>query len=351
MSITSDAQKRVVLDATGGLNNGREAIAGAALASLELDVLLTLVGDQEVVSRRLAQVSHDAEKIRVVHAGARTPREAVPAEHSFETASDAVAVGLRLVKSRPGSSFVSASGASYVVSAAYSLLERISGVRRTALAAVYPTLRRRGAVDDPFALILDVGATTSFDASDLVTFASMGAPYARLISSNPRPRVALLSNGEDPSHASEVVREADARLRKLDSEFHYLGLMRADHITLGEADVIVTDGVTGDIVVRTLEGVVSTAQELIKRASERFRWRMGVQMLAPGLDKLRELTNWENYGGAPLLGFETPVILTQSNSGERAFLNAIRLALKVNRIDVLGAVQDSVAATLSERSR
>ncbi len=219
----------------------------------------------------------------------------------------------------------------------------MKSVSRAALAAVYPTLHHRGPNKDPFALLLDVGATAQCTSDHLVTFAAVGAAYASKISGVERPRVALLTNGPDTTNAPPAVRDADRRLLRAEADFDYVGSLRGDQVMLGEADVIVTDGFTGDILVRTLEGIATTGEALLKRAQQRFQWRLGMSMLGEGIDALREFTNWENYGGAPLLGVNRPVIITQNNSGRRAFLNATRLGAKMLRLDVIEAVAQGVA--------
>ncbi len=196
---------------------------------------------------------------------------------------------------------------------------------------------------DPFALLLDVGATVQCTSDDLVTFAAMGAAYASKISRIDRPRVALLSNGTSTSTAPPRIRDAHLRLQRASADFEYIGCLRADHVTSGDADVIVTDGFTGDVLLRTLEGVAATGEALIQRAAERIQWRVGVKMLETGLTAVREFTDWENYGGAPLLGLDRAVVVTQANSGRRAFLNAIRLGAKIDRLQVLQAVAAGVA--------
>ena len=164
----------------------------------------------------------------------------------------------------------------------------------------------------------------------------MGVRYSRAVSANERPCVGLLSHTRTPSEAPREVAAAHAQLLSLagraESLFDYVGLIGADQILLGEADVVAVEGFAGNMVMRTLTGVVASAGTLLERAQSRFRWRVGTQMLGGGLDRLRALTDWENYGGAPLLGFDRTVIVTHEDAGEHALLNAIRLAAKVERL-------------------
>lgn len=334
----------IVIDTCAGRDSGREALEAAAIASLELDHQISVVGDEAEVTAALAKIAHDAERLRVVHARDRCDPDLDPQEALSRSPRNSVVVGLELVARDPAGIFVSAGAAGLIVAAAQQQLGTIAGVGRAALAAVYPTLRPHGPVSDPFALLLDVGATTQCTSEDLVAFAAMGAAYNAKISRIDRPRVALLSNGAGLAGAPQRVRDAHRRLLQAPAGFEYVGPLRADHVTSGDADVIVTDGFTGDVLLRTLEGVAATGESLLRRAAEKFQWRIGVQMLGDGISAIREFTDWENYGGAPLLGVDRAVVVTQANSGRRAFLNAIRLGAKIDRLQVIAAVTEGVAA-------
>ncbi len=337
----------IVIDTCIGRDCGLEVLEAAGIASLERAHQLSLVGDEQQVTTALQKIAHDAEHIQVVHAPDRLD-PSLGAAGIASAPHSSIAVALELLVRDPAAIYISAGNAGAIVATALRTLGRIPSVGRVALAAVYPTLRPHGPASDPFALLLDVGATVQCSGDDLVTFAAMGAAYAAKISRIDRPRVALLANGSDVANAPTRIREAHRALQREVHGFEYIGCLRADHVTSGDADVIVTDGFTGDVLLRTLEGVASTGEALLKRAAERFQWRLGVQMLGDGLAAIREFTDWENYGGAPLLGLDRAVVITQANSGRRAFLNAIRLAVKIDRLQVLDAVAAGVKALRAE---
>ena len=345
----------IVLDTCAGRDGGREALEAAAIASLQLEHQITVVGDEAEITAALQKIAHDAERLRVAHARDRCDPDLDARDALIQGPRNSAVVGLELVARDPGAVFVSAGPPGLIVLAAQQILGRIRAVPNAALAAVYPTLRPHGPVSDLFALLLDVGATVECSADDLVTFAAMGAAYAARISRIDRPRVALLCNGPGIANAPVRVRDAHRRLlaptvssdaaeQAAPRDFEYVGCLRADHVTSGDADVIVTDGFTGDALLRTLEGVAATGESLLRRAAEKFQWRIGVQMLSDGITAIREFTDWENYGGAPLLGFDRAVVVTQANSGRRAFVNAIRLGAKIDRLQVLDGVAAGVAA-------
>ncbi|MFT6397178.1 MAG: glycerol-3-phosphate acyltransferase PlsX [Bradymonadia bacterium] len=309
----------VVVDATAGADDGHAALLAAATASLDLDLYVVVVGDETDTTEALSRIAHDAEKLRVIHASVDDP-------------SAAIETGIAFVGRTPNACFISAGDAPTIVRSAQRSLRAL--VERSALAAVLPTLQHRGEHDDPLALLLDVGTSARASADDLVQFAIMGATYERLISKNDVPKVGLLSHSRHDDGATPEVMEASRRLRARTSDFEYVGLVRANEITLGHVDVIVCEGLAGNIVIRTLEGVAATGEALLAQAKKRFMGRVGVSMLGGGIQRLRALATWENYGGAPLLGFDRTVIVTHAEAGENALLNAIRLAAKVERLGV-----------------
>ena len=210
------------------------------------------------------------------------------------------------------------------------------------LAAVYPTHATRGAKEDPFSLILDVGATLDVTAEDLVAFAVMGSTYARVISKNPRPKVALLSNGTEAEKGLPAIVEAHKRLSAIDG-IEFIGNIEGLDIPKGTADVVVTGGFVGNVVLKMLEGVAETVVELARYAyKEKIAWKAGLIMLSGGIKRIKQLTDWEQYGGAPILGFDRLVIKAHGRSRERAIANAGKVALKGASSKVL----DTVSATL-----
>jgi glycerol-3-phosphate acyltransferase PlsX len=331
----------IVLDASGD-DEDWTALRAAAAASIELDVDLLVIADKPAAWRVLRSLPFDAERLSILdiredvlagapsNNGAQNPTlPGIPSRHELS-----VATGLHHLAAHPGSTFISTHDYAALVRLAPHFLSYLPTIKQPALAAVYPTLRRHGTRRDPFALLLDVGATARCSDGDLLRFASMGSVYASLITGNERPTVVLLANATHPDRWPKRLRRAHRWLTEAPLPFDYLGPMRADRVTLGEADVIVTDGFTGDILLRTLEGVADTAERLLTEARERFRFRVGFSLLGSGIERLRELTDWQNYGGAPLLGFDRTLIVTHQRSTRRAIFNSIRLARKLYRMDL-----------------
>jgi phosphate acyltransferase len=334
----------VAVDAMGGDHAPDEVVKGVALLSLDAPhVQSLLVGDQHAIGRVLANLRHEPERIRVHHAPTAVRMDEKPKEALDAQPECSIAVAARLVAEGEADALVSAgnTGASVLACARY--FKRIPGVRRAPLAAVYPTEIRRGEKDDPFSLLLDVGATLEVTPEDLVGFAIMGAAYAARISKNSRPRVALLSNGSEAGKGPQEIVEAHRLLTEA-TELNFIGNVEGVDIPRGVADVIVCSGYVGNVVIKMLEGVSETVMRLAGYAyKERLIWRIGLMMLSGGIHRLKEITDWEQYGGAPVLGFDKPFIKAHGRSKARAITNACKVAAKAAQADLAGEIERALA--------
>jgi glycerol-3-phosphate acyltransferase PlsX len=336
---------RIVVDAMGGDHAPEAIIEGAAEASLTLpDVEIILVGDAEIIGRILPRKRHDGARVRVHHAASVVAMDEKPGEALAAKPDSSIVVAADLVARGEGDALVSAGNTGASVLACARRWRLIPGVRRAALASVYPTELRRGEKNDPFSLILDVGATLDASAEDLVSFAVMGASYAALVSANRRPRVALLSNGTEAGKGPASVQRAHELLLAT-TELNFIGNIEGLDIPRGVADVVVCSGFVGNVVIKMLEGVSDTVLRLARYAyKERLLWRAALTMLSSGIDRLKAVTDWEQYGGAPLLGFEHLFIKAHGRSSARAIGNATRVAAKALRGDLCGVIARGVAA-------
>ena len=200
---------RVVVDAMGGDAGLEAVIEGVCQLTTETnEIQMLLVGDADQITNALAAHDHDPRKLMVVHAGPAIGMDQDPRTALNENPNASILVAMELLARGDADALVSAGHTGATVLAASKHLEKLPGIRRAALASVYPTEQRHGPKDDPFALILDVGATLHASAEDLVNFAIMGSAYANIISDNPQPRVALLSNGTEANKGTEAIKEA-----------------------------------------------------------------------------------------------------------------------------------------------
>jgi len=342
---------RIVVDAMGGDRAPEEIVAGAAEASLALGAEIILVGDAATIGRILPRLRHDGARVRVHHAETRIEMDEKPAEALAARPDASIAVAAQLVARGEGDALVSAGNTGASVLACARHWKLLPGVHRAALAAVYPTELRRGDKDDPFSLILDVGATIDATAEDLVSFAVMGSAYAKLVSQNRRPRVALLSNGSEAGKGPAQVVAAHELLLAT-TELNFIGNVEGLDIPRGVADVVVCSGFVGNVVLKMLEGVSETVVRLARYAhKEKLTWRLGLMALSSAIDQLKVVTDWQQYGGAPLLGFEHLFIKAHGRSNARAITNAIKVANKALTGNLCGTIARTMAEIDERRVR
>lgn len=332
----------VALDAMGGDSGVVATLEGAARLSLEdTDIHVLAVGDVAAMDAVLASVPHDPRRITLVRASGCVPMDSKPGEALDLLPRCSVLTAAKMVAAGEADALVSAGNTGATVLASVRTFQLLPGIRRAALASVYPTVRRHGPRRDPFALMLDVGATLSADAEALVGFAMMGSAYSSIVSEIPSPAVALLSNGAEPTKGTPAIVAAHERLRA--GGLNFVGNVEGLDIPRGEADVVVCDGFLGNVVLKMLEGVGDVLQSLTAEASARkVQWRIGLSMLEGGLEELKRLTDWKAYGGAPLLGFDRVAIKAHGRSEAGAMRNAIKVAAKTVRGDLIGRIQEAV---------
>jgi len=330
----------IALDAMGSDHGPAATVEGAAILSREEGApRIVVVGDRRTIEPLLARFDARGDRVALVHAPQVVPMDADPKRGLDANPDASILVAAQLVRDQAADALVSAGNTGAVALACSRAFERLPGIRRAGLGAVYPTERLRGARRDPFSLILDVGLTLEADAVDLVGFAIMGSAYAAAISRNEAPRVALLSNGAESHKGPRAVVEAHRRLSQL-SQVSFIGNVEGMDIPAGTADVVVTGGFVGNIVLKMLEGVSETMKRLGRYAmNESLAYKAGLALLSPAVKKLRQATDWQQYGGVPILGFDHLCIKAHGRSGPRAIANALKVARNAVRSDTLGTIR------------
>lgn len=329
----------IAFDVMGSLHGPEEVVRGAAILTRETpNIQATLVGDRDQIDEALAQVRHNAENLSVFHTDEWIGFRDMPEAAMRTKPRSSIAVAAELVKSGEADALVSAGSPGAGVRACSEVFELIAGVSRPALGAVYPTALSRGETNDPFCLLLDVGAGAEATAEELRQFALMGAAYSRIVSRNQSPRVALLSAGVEA--VGEARRITDARAL-LDGRkgINFIGTIEGLDIPRGAADVIACDGLLGNVALKLLEATSETVIALANSASkEGLPWRLGIAMLSRGIEGLKDLVEWREYGGAPLLGFEAIFMKVHPSSRARAIANAGKIAARAARLQLNRAI-------------
>lgn len=331
----------IAVDAMGGEFAPEAIVRGVAEVSLSTDIQCILVGNERRIQKVLDATSYNPENIEIVQAGevigtAEDAKEAVRRKRD-----SSLLVACRLVEQGRADAAVSAGNAQAAVLACLKHFRVIEGVRKVAVASVYPR-QIEFSGQDYLALALDVGATVRCGAEDLVHFAIMGSAYARRVSKLAAPRVGLLNMGRDESAGGNVLVEAHRRLREIKS-LNFVGNIEGHELSTGRADVVVCEGLLGNVVLKLLEGLAEVVVDLTAAAAERsWRWRTGMALLSSSVGRLRELTDYAAYGGAPILGFERIFIKAHARSAEKAIGNAVKVAAKAVRDEVANEIAAAI---------
>jgi len=331
----------------GGDNAPREVVRGAVRAVRELDTPVALVGRREVLETELASLGDGAalDRLTIVDAPDVIEMHEHPANAVRAKPQSSVVRTCALVAEGAASAAVSAGNSGAMLAAAIFTVRRIPGVARPAIGAVLPN-----ASGETF--VLDVGANTDCKPEWLAQFAVMGDIYARAMLGISGPRVALLSNGEEEEKGSELVQAAHPLLQQLPLRF--IGNVESKDIFRGTCDVVVTDGFTGNIALKTAEGVGEFLFASIStEARATLTGKIGGALLKPKLRPLRDRVDYRKTGGALLLGVAGEVIIAHGRSDAEAIVNAIRVAATASRNNVSGTIRQAfiTSSAAAERER
>lgn len=331
---------KIVLDAMGGDLAPKATVEGAIWAARELGVEVVLVGREDVVRAELDRLDGSRLPITVVHASQVIEMDDQPAAAVRAKSDSSLVVGMDLVRAGQADGFVSAGNSGGVLAAALFRLGRIPGVQRPALSTVYPTVNSRE-------LLLDVGANTDCKPEYLLQFAIMGAAHARLVLGVERPRVGIVSTGEEEGKGSTLSKEAYALIKS--SNLNFVGNIDGKDIPLGLADVLVADGFTGNVVLKTSEGVAHLLLTVMKQEIKRSALgKAGALLVKGALKEMGRRMDYTEYGGAPLLGVAGVAIVAHGRSNARAIKNAIRLAQRSVENDLIAAIQEAIASSAAD---
>jgi len=325
---------KIVLDAMGGDYAPPVAVEGGVWAAREYGIEVMLVGREEDVQRELAK--HDASglSLPIVHASQVIEMEEHPAAAVKAKKDSSMVVGMDLLKRGQADAFVSAGNSGGVMAAALFRLGRIRGIKRPALSTVYPTTPGR-------CFMLDVGANTDCKPDYLLQFAYMGAAYAERVLGIASPRVGIVSNGEEEGKGSILVQEAYQLLKT--SDLNFIGNVEGKDIPAGMADVVVTDGFTGNVIGKLSEGLAESLLSVIKEEIKKNPLAtVGALLSKPAFDKVKKRLDYAEFGGAPLLGVDGVVIVAHGRSNAKAIKNAVRVAKQAVEGEMLAAIKEGL---------
>ena len=331
---------KIIVDAMGGDNAPRSNVEGALEAVRELGVEVVLVGrgDEILAVLREMGMNEPPPGLEIVHTAEVVEMEDNPATAFKEKKDSSLTVGLTMVKEEKGDAFVSAGSTGALLSAATLITKRIRGIRRAALA---PKLPIPGG-----AILIDAGATAECTPEYLLQFAFMGSYYAEHILGKPEPRVGLLNIGAEEGKGTDLQRETYGLLKAAGKEgrIHFVGNIEARDAVLGGVDVIVADGYSGNIFLKTLEGTAMLmAGEMKKMFKRNVLSKLSAVMVKGGLDDIKRMLDSREIGGTALLGISRPVIKAHGSSDGYAIRNAIAQAQKFAASGIVESITENIA--------
>ena len=321
----------------GGDEAPGRIIDGALAATRHFDLGVMLVGPKARIEDEVAgRFEVDASRVRVVDADAVIEMSESPAAALRRKPRASIRVATELVARGEAAAVFSAGHTGATVMAAHGAFGMLAGVDRPALAATIPTRR------EP-ALLLDVGASVECRPTHLLQFAVMGSAFARVAFGIERPRVALLSIGEEETKGNELTRDAHQLLKA--SLLPFIGNLEARGMYAGTADVIVCDGFTGNVALKTSEGLVEVVEELLgEELASTYTMRLGSLLTRRALRRFRRRVDYSEYGGAPLLGVAGLAIVGHGRSSAKAVRNAVAMAYRFAASRFIERVEGDIAA-------
>jgi glycerol-3-phosphate acyltransferase PlsX len=304
----------------GGDFAPRATVEGAVLAARELGLDVVLVGDQEKVGRELGEHATKGLKLEIVHAPEVVAMDDSPIESLLSKPDSSLHRCFEIYKQGTVDALVSAGNSGAMMAAGMAILGTLPGVERPAIASTIPS-------SDSFALLLDAGANVEVKPHHLAQFAAMGTVYWRHVAGVASPRVGILANGEEESKGTELTRAAAAILRQMGERINYVGYVEGRDINNHRADVIVTDGFTGNVALKTMEGFAEFMVGHVRALfGSNMRGRLAFLLIRQQFGAMRRRLDKSEYGGAPLLGLSGVAFVAHGSSSARAIRNALRVA-------------------------
>ena len=329
----------IVLDAMGSDDRPDPEVQAAVTASNAFNEEIILVGDEQVLFQKLAAIPGDQSRVSVVHA----PEALDMTDHIIEARSkkqNTMRVGMELVKTGKGDAFVTAGNTGMAMYYAKKVFGDIQGVIRPSLCAVFP-------VRNGHAVVLDIGANAECRPDFLVQFAIMGQIYAQTMLGVDHPRIGLLSNGEEEGKGNDLVRETYPLLQQ--TGLNFIGNVEGKELFNGQVDVVVTDGFTGNVLLKSTEAVAKLIVDILKEElMGSFRTKMGALLAKPAFSKIKQMLDPAEIGAAPLMGIDALVYVGHGRSDARAMVSAVRGAKQAIDNQLLPELRKAITSSLQK---
>lgn len=329
---------KLIIDAMSGDNAPEALVSGCVMAAKEFGQEYVLVGKEDIIRDLLKKENAEDLPITVRNADEVVDMHDDPARVLRRKKDSSMAVAFRMLADGEGDALVSAGNTGAQLSGATLIVKRIRGIRRAALPTLLPT--KTGKV-----LLIDSGANVECTPEYLLQFAFMGSFYMQKVVGVEKPRVGLINNGTEDSKGDSLRKEAYALLKQAGDEgrIHFVGNVEGNDIMLGGCDVAVTDGFTGNVVLKTIEGAAKFLGSGIKKVFlTSLRTKLGYLFVKPQLKGFMALMDSSEIGGAPFLGVSKPVFKAHGSSNARAIRSAIMQAIRYVEGDVVKTIEENI---------
>lgn len=324
---------KIIVDAMGGDNAPEEIVKGSMMAVERLGVEIILVGDKSSIERHLT----NNKSIDILHTTEVIKNDDDPVTSIRSKSDSSMVVGLKMLSEGKGDAFVSAGNTGALVTGTTLIVKRIRGIRRVAMAPIIPT--EKGSV-----ILIDGGANVDCPPELLEQFALMGDIYAKAVLGVDKPRVGLLNNGSEEHKGNEAAKTAYGLISALPVNF--VGNIEGRDVLLGAADVLVADGFTGNIFLKAIEGTALYFSKNLKcMLMKNIITKICALFLKGGISDFKKKFDYNEHGGAPVLGAKAAVIKAHGSSKDLAFCNAIRQAKKFHETKAVDSIMNLIKST------
>lgn len=330
----------IILDAMGSDNYPMPEIEGSLRASKELGIKIILVGKKDLIEPILKEKNTENLPVFIENADDVLEMTDKPVEATKSKPNNSMAVGLRLLKSGQGEAFVTAGNTGGALFNSISILKRMAGVQRPALAAIFPT--RKGNC-----VVIDIGANADCRPDFFVQFGIIGSIFAEKVLMIHNPKVAMLANGEEDMKGNQLIKDSKPFMKA--APINFIGNVEPKELFAGDADVVVSDGFTGNILLKTSEAVGKLMTDIIKEdIKSGFLTKIGGLLVKPAFSRLRKMMDPSEVGAARLLGVNGLVFIGHGKSDAKAIYNGIKAANNDIKSNLIAAIQVAIENQINQ---
>lgn len=332
---------KIVVDGMGGDNAPLSNVCGVVDAIKEYNVDIIITGDKDILEKEFSKFEFDRSKLEIVHTTETIENDDKPVKAIRSKKDSSMVVGLRLVKENKAQAFISAGNTGAVLAGGVFVVGRIKGVDRPFLCAAIPNINKG------MTIIADSGANADCKPLNLVQFAGISDIYAKKVLDLKSPRIALANIGSEEGKGNELTIKSYEEIKNLDINF--VGNMEARDIINGVCDIVVCDGFTGNILLKSAEGIAMSIMKLMKETlMSSTKGKMGGFLIKDDMKKLKDYMDYAEYGGVPLLGVNGGVIKAHGSSNAKAIKNAINQGIKFANGNVVEDINLFLQSTLEK---